>query len=635
MMLVEVMSALGDEFAYANDRIAREHTIEDASQRRSLRHLAALVDYPIDEGSGAFAWVDVQANAPGVLNAGTGITDARNQVVFELGRGLVDSAATFAVSNTRNAFAPYLWDEDAVCLFVGGTKLTLVGQHAVEFLPDLAIDPVGKWVLLETVPTDPAKPERRLAVRVTRATNANDPLNGNPITEIEWDKGTPFELDLETLVVRGNLVPATSGATKTLQFRIGPSPVGLPFLPSALERVGPNHDLTDVPDAAADEDSIDLPPPMRRVKYLFSLPGSDSTPLVWLRSREGDMRPEVSITDSGGVDWEWMEALIGDEVASVTRRAYTLEDGTYRTVFAVDRLGGRFEFADYATSAGSTIRLGDGEFGRKPDDGEIFDVRFRLYHGRLANVAPDTLVRFVTEFAKPPVKPPFVDTITNPLPAEGGRDAESDESIRINAPQAFRQRPLRAVRPEDYAEIAGRLPWVQQAGAVLRWTGSWATMFVTPDPRDEFGLSRAHRKELEELMDRVRQAGRDVRVLDPRYADVDLEIMVCVAPDAYPGEVKERVLIALFGDRDTVGFFDPDNFTFGTPLYRAALMATVQNVAGVRAVEKMRIRRRGYFDWRDFNEFAYRVGSNEMLRVTNDRLLPERGAVRLLMEGGA
>jgi hypothetical protein len=136
-------------------------------------------------------------------------------------------------------------------------------------------------------------------------------------------------------------------------------------------------------------------------------------------------------------------------------------------------------------------------------------------------------------------------------------------------------------------------------------------------------------------MDRVRQAGRDVRVADPRYADIDLEIGVCVAADAYTGEVKERVLIALFGDRDTKGFFDPDNFTFGTPLSRGALMAAIQDVAGVRAVERMRVRRRAYFQWRAFNEFALRVGSNELVRVTNDRLLPERGAVRLVMEGGA
>ena len=628
MVIVELLSALGDEFAYGDDRIAREHRLDDASQRRSLRHLAGLVDYPLDNGSGAFAWIDVQANAAGALNAGVAITDARNQVVFELGRGLADTGKVFAVSNARNTFLPYLWDENDVCLPVDGRALTLIGNHAPSFLPDLAIDPVGKWVLLETRPTDPGKPERRFAVRVTSATDTVDPLNGSPITEIAWDRGTPFEMDLETLRVRGNLVPATSGLTTQKTFRIGPPPPGV-TMDRTIERVGANHDLTDRPDDAVDEDEVDTPPLARRVKHLYPLEGSDLTPLVWLPVLDGAMRPEVRLTLQGGTDWDWMPSLIGAEVASVTDEAFTLEDGTFRRVFGVDRLGGRFEFADYSSSAGCTIRFGDGEFGVAPADGQQFDVRFRLAHGRLLNVAADTLTRFRLP------APAFVDDITNPLPAEGGRDPESDVQIRTNAPQAFRQRLFRAVRPEDYAEIAERLPWVQKAGATLRWTGSWSTMFVTPDPRDEFGLSRPHRQELEAHLDRVRQAGRDVRLLDPRYADVDLEIHVCVEPNAYVGDVKERVLVALFGDRDTVGFFDPDNFTFGTPLSRGALMAAIQAVPGVRAVETMKVRRRGYFGWRFFNEFALQVGVNELVRVTNDKLLPERGAVRLVMEGGA
>ena len=631
MVIVELRSALGDEFAYGDDRIAREHRLDDASQRRSLRRLAALVDYPLDNGSGAFAWIDVEASAAGVVPAGAAITDSRLQVTFELGRGLADTGKTFAVSNTRNTLLPYLWDEDDVCLDVGARHLTLSGHHSVSLNPDPLIDGAGKWVLLETVPTDPARPERRLAVRVVKKTDTADPLNGNPITEIEWDRGIPFELDLEALRVRANLVPATSAATQTATFRVGPPPPGV-VMERTLERVGPNHDLTDEPDEVFDQDEVDTPPPRRRVKHLFSLDGSEVTPVVWLPAADGRMVPEVElqkILPLPVTPWDWMDALIGTEVASVTDPAFTLEDGTYRRVFGVERVGGPFEFADYASSLGSTIRFGDDEFGQAPADGDVFQVRFRLGNGRLMNVAPDTLTRL------PGGPPPVVVSVRNPLAAEGGRDPESDAQIRVNAPQDFRQRPLRAVRPEDYAEIAERLPWVQKAGATFRWTGSWATMFVTPDPRDEFGLSRAHRRELEDHLDRVRQAGRDVRVLDPRYADIDLEIEVCVEASAYIGDVKERVLVALFGDRHTTGFFDPDNFTFGMPLSRAALMAVIQEVAGVRAVERMRVRRRGYFAWRPFNEFALRVGVNELVRVTNDHLLPERGAVRLVMEGGA
>jgi hypothetical protein len=636
MVPLEMLSALGDEFSYASDRIVRERVLDDATQRRSLRHLAALVDYPVDAGSGAFAWLAFTVNANGVLAAGTAFCDARAQIVYELGRGLVDDGKAFALTTSRNAWLPYGWDEDATCLPLGATTLTLAGHHQLALVPDPAIDPVGRWVLLWSNPSDPDKPERRLAVRVIRARDTTDPLTTATITEIEWDAPTPFEIDLDALVVRANIIPATSGLTRTDSFQIGPTLAGAPVLPRALERVGANHDLTDRLDDATDPDEADDALSRdRRVKFLYSLPGSAQTPLVWLPHENIGMRPEVRVTLRGSSEWAWMLKLIGDEVASVTDEVFTLEEGSYREVFGVDRVGGRYTFADYASDEGYTIRFGDREFGRAPADGMIFDVRFRLGGMRRADVAADTLTRFRTEFDDPPVRPAFVDDVTNPLAAYGGRDPETVERIRTNAPQAFRQRPLRAVRAEDYAEIAERLPWVQRAGATLRWTGSWATMFVTPDPRGEVGLSAAHRRELEATMDRVRQAGRDVKILAPRYADIDLEIRVCVAPNAYPGEVEARVLAALFSPRDPQGFFHPDHFTFGTPLSRAALMAAIQDIGGVKAVEAMRIRRRGRFDWRAFDEFSLSVGPDELIRVANDALLPERGAVRLIMEGGA
>ena len=55
----------------------------------------------------------------------------------------------------------------------------------------------------------------------------------------------------------------------------------------------------------------------------------------------------------------------------------------------------------------------------------------------------------------------------------------------------------------------------------------------------------------------------------------------------------------------------------------------------MRAVEEIYIRRRSWFAQRLFSELVYAVAKDEIIRVENDPEVPERGAVRLVMEGGA
>src|SRR4029453_4270702 len=187
-----------------------------------------------------------------------------------------------------------------------------------------------------------------------------------------------------------------------------------------------------------------------------------------------------------------------------------------------------------------------------------------------------------------------------------------------------------------YSEALERLAWVQRGGAQVRWTGSWLTLFGTPDPRDTVTLTTEHRDDAEAQLERYRQAGREVHVLDPQYAWIDLRITVCVEPASYRADVQARVIEALFGGGDSDGgFFDPDHFSFGDPLRRSAVYAAIQVVPGVRAVEDIEIRRRGHFDWREFSEESLTVGLNEVIGLANDPLYPERGAVTFTMEGGA
>jgi len=626
-MLAEVMSALGDEFAYIQDRYAREAYLETATQRRSLHRLANLVDYQLQDGVAASTWLDFQMNAPDNIPAGTKVSEKGGTITFEVGRGMTESfppeaPKLYAVDPVRNSFDPHIWDINAQCLPVGSTDIFIEGHHTADIpLDDTppGKDP-GKWMVLITSPTDPAVEARAWMVRVTVVQDTVDLVFGDNITHLQWElaEATPFELDMTVLKVHANLLPATAGSTVgPVRFTAGPDPALLDNFPTTVERIGPDNALT----------------------HLFSLTGSDVNPLAWLGATPDVAEPEVRLRETHKVagvwvpvangEWTWQLSLIAPVSAQPTDTVFTLDDGYWKRVVGYQRIGTKLVHQDYASGLGKTIRFGDGVFGEIPADGTIFEAYFRLGNGAVSNVPAGSL----TQCALATVK-----SVSNALAATGGSDPETASQVQQLAPEQFRYLTYRAVLPADYADAAERLSWVQRAGAVFRWTGSWMTAFVTPDPKGAFSMTLAQLTELENQIDRFRQAGRPAFVLNPTYATLDLQITICVQPTSYRGDVEAAVLIALFGSkgfRPKIGFFSPDNFTFGTALERSELEAAIQNVPGVHAVEEILIRRRGYFDWRPFSELTFGVAEDEVIRVQNDPFLPERGSVTLYLEGGA
>jgi predicted phage baseplate assembly protein len=393
--------------------------------------------------------------------------------------------------------------------------------------------------------------------------------------------------------------------------------------------------------------------PNGSTSYLFSLPQSEDKGVVWIRQASGLPRPEVRVCEAlpemkvadgeqtweyrNETEWEWRRSFVGLNSSQPNDCHFMLDDGTWRRVKGYRRAGIDVVHKDYASGLGSAMRFGDGEFGRIPDLNRIFLATYRLGNGRPGNVAADTLSEFQKSNGTASVFDlHFIESVTNPLPAVDGSDPETVDSVRVNAPEAFRAVTYRAVRPEDYAEAAERLSWVQRAGCAFRWTGSWLSAFVTPDPLGATRLSDGQRKDLADQLDRFRQTGRETYPMDPVYADLDLEITICVTPTAYQGEVKERVMAMLFGagsENGGHGFFGPDNFMFGTPLERSRLEAEIQQVPGVAAVGEITISRRGSFLQRPFTEFSYQPGLNEVIRVENNLDLPGHGSVRINVKG--
>src|SRR5262249_30977697 len=143
--------------------------------------------------------------------------------------------------------------------------------------------------------------------------------------------------------------------------------------------------------------------------------------------------------------------------------------------------------------------------------------------------------------------------------------------------------------------------------------------------------------ELIDLLNRRRLAGYECYTPDPNYTALDLIVRVCAQHDAFRNNVEAAVLGRLNPGRQpdhTRGFFDPDNFSFGTPLERSALEAAIQRTPGIAGVIAItyrdRHRQRGYLDLPD----VLTVGRDRIVRVDNDPNAPEHGSLRVIVEGG-
>src|SRR5262249_52595284 len=236
------------------------------------------------------------------------------------------------------------------------------------------------------------------------------------------------------------------------------------------------------------------------------------------------------------------------------------------------------------------IRFGDGELGRGPEAGTQFTATYRVGNGTAGNIGAETISHLVSR----KTKLDGIGGVRNPLPAYGGVDAEPVAEVKLFAPTAFRKELQRAITPDDYARLAEQNPKVQRAAASLRWTGSWYEMQVAIDPLGSEEASPALLQEIEEHLYPYRRIGYDMRVLPASYVSLDIAMNVCVKPHYLRGHVK-AALLDVFSNRtlpdSTLGFFHPDNLSFGQGIDLSRLVAAAQAVIGVQSVQVTRLQR--------------------------------------------
>jgi hypothetical protein len=606
MMFLEALSGLADDLSYTQDRVAAEAALTTATQRRSIVRQARLVDY--EPRPATSSTVLLQCNVTGgPIPAGTqvnGVTPDGQTVVFEVGAGLADKTSQTVSAKWNRPITPYYWDDSQICLKTGSTEMWLLGQG-------FGLTQ-GVALLIDTAAQVTADPPIREVVHVVTVDEEIDHLYSAAVTHITWDASEALlhDHDLTLTVVAGNLVPATQGARFQEPFAIDTPPAGSPFMPLGIVRTGPNS-------------TSDSFAPM----YLYTL---THNPLGWLApDASTPPLPEIALTgqapSSPAVPWQRFVNLLQTE--------------QFQTGFTLDRVkyvvlgrnsDGSISY-DYDGDAGDTIRFGDEQFGTVPESGSVFQVTYRTTMGAAGNLAADTITRFN------PATAPFLSSVTNPFAATGGADEEPNETVVRLAPEAFRAVRFNAVLASDYAAAAETLPWVERAGTVFRWTGSWLTVFTTADPRGSEQITDVELLGLIQLLNRRRLAGYESYSPAPQFVSLDLEVFVCARPDVFRGDVEAAVLKALSAAKNpdgTTGFFFVDNFTFGQPLERSALEAAIQDSYGVAGVHDILYRERGVI----VNFIALpdevTIKSNQILRVDNDPSRPERGSLRVFVDGG-
>jgi hypothetical protein len=609
--LVEWLASVADELSYRQDAVATEAYLGTARSRISLRRHARLLDYRLHEGCNARAFVhfDAAAGADGKTIPAQSLLLTRGSdprvalPTADLDAALRDNPTIFATLHdltlcaAQNKINFHTWSDAQCCLPRGATRATLENDPPTQLA-------VGDLLLFEEItgpttglPAD-ADPTHRHVVRLTRADAVTDPLDGTPILEIAWAvaDALPFPLcvsvkladqidETAVAVARGNVVLADHGYE-------GP--------PEILV-------LDDLP--------ADRPPrgALARSDVTFAVPFDAGAALTQpaafaLATVPSAALPAVSLELAGDTWSPQLDLLESDRFAQ--------------------------EFAVEVERDGTAhVRFGDDLLGQRPPDGAQFTAYYRNGNGLEGNVGAESLVRVVTDLPAGDIL-----VVRNPLAAVGGVDPESMEQVRQFAPQAFRVQE-RAVTAADWVEVAERYPDVQRAAAEFRWTGSWYTVFVNIDRTGGLPVvgDAVFFAGLSAFLEKFRIAGNDLEINGPIYVPLDLALTVCVVPGYFSSDVEQALLDAL-STRDLPdgrrGFFHPDNFTFGQPVYLSQLVAAAMAVPGVASVVVTTFQRFGKKANGELAAGVVDIHALEIARCDNDPNFPENGRLQLDLQGG-
>jgi hypothetical protein len=541
IMLIELFSYIADELSYFQDRVANEAFLRTARARGSVTNHLRLIDYYMQKGLSANAFIKVEVKQSAIIPAGFQIStyperrgggrreESSDIIIFETLRDqLVDVAYESIPVNAKNDNNNYdnsnnnsnSTGMNPSAILQGSFPERKKGQHILLFEEDSQ----DKIIVREAI------------VKLAEDSRITD--DGSNNTLITWEKGNEYPKvaygqKATNVFCCANIIKASHGRTiRSEKLKLEDQKVS---------------------------------------RFSFTL---REGPLTFILDASNSTEPRGALK-------VWVDGELWEETDSL------LKCGPLDQKFSIS-----IDEDGYPT-----ILFGDGNFGLKPEDDSLIEAEYRVGIGSVGNVGKDTLTQFDLPQNPHWIVEEVIESVTNPLPATGGIDRESIDDARIAGPKSLGTLQ-RAVTLRDYEDLVKRefKNEITNAKARFVYTGSWDTIFVSVDVMggrknivegayyDEHDPSLPNR--IRKYLDRVKMIGYEVQVEAAKYVPIEIGITVCLQKHLDSQIVRKRILSSLTNKDNIVdgtkGLFHPDNFTFGDSVYASKIYEILKKTPEVK-----------------------------------------------------
>jgi predicted phage baseplate assembly protein len=226
----------------------------------------------------------------------------------------------------------------------------------------------------------------------------------------------------------------------------------------------------------------------------------------------------------------------------------------------------------------TTVQFGDGITGaRLPKGRENVKAAYRKGIGLEGLLDAGQLSLLMT-------RPLGLKSVTNPVPTAGAQDPQLLNDARANAPVTVLTLE-RIVSLQDFQDFARNFSGIAKAQATWTWSGHARRVFVTVAGIDGAAVDATLSGTLVSAM---QKAGDElVPVAIRSYRGVTFKVVADVKLD--PAFIREKVLAGI--ETALRAAFSFDARSFGQPVTLSEVVAVIQNVAGVVAVDVNRLHR--------------------------------------------